>query len=192
MGGGGAGGRWEEEEQEGATVRDSLPEEAAEAARLRRRRPRHAVWALLCGQVIKDYPKYYDDILDKAMERLENTLRSNASMVHLAAPARPVRPDPAFLSAPSLGRHARFEAPPPALSSHLGLEPDVTRVLMEEATSLAHRRSCGCSSWTSRPTFCATKSSSSSARAALRRRASASAGTRDLPPLPPRPPSPFR
>jgi len=28
--------------------------------------------------VIKDHPKYYDEILDKAMERLENTLRSNA------------------------------------------------------------------------------------------------------------------
>ena len=30
-------------------------------------------------QVIREYPKYYDDILEKAMERLENIVRSNAS-----------------------------------------------------------------------------------------------------------------
>ena len=29
--------------------------------------------------VIRDYPKYYDDILEKAMERLEMIVRSNAS-----------------------------------------------------------------------------------------------------------------
>ena len=31
-------------------------------------------------EVIKDFPKYYDDILEKAMERLEMTLKSNASL----------------------------------------------------------------------------------------------------------------
>ena len=119
MGGGGAGGRWEEEGQEAATVRDSLPEEAPQAARLRCRRPRHAVWDLLCGQVIKDYPKYYDDILDKAMERLENTLRSNASMVPLAAPARPRRPCPASPPLPGLSVPTRPFFPPRALAGTL-------------------------------------------------------------------------
>ena len=103
MGGGGAGGRWEEEEQEGDGRRSSRRPPLCETPCLRRHRKQRACaaaphgtpWGLLCGQVIKDYPKYYDDILDKAMERLENTLRSNASMVHLAAPARPPRPCPA-------------------------------------------------------------------------------------------------